>query len=228
MKTRGANFDLWFHASPGATEVRDDGVHLWNCDLDDTAGGRAAGESCLSAGERERATRLKNETARRRFVRGRAFVREVLGRLLGVAPRALEIGVGANGKPHLVTPTSPIRFNVSHSGDLLVLVVNYGAEIGVDVELVASGSDLLAMARDHFARPEVRQLEAAAPDARIEFFYRLWTAREAAAKLSGYGIARASAETAAIAPRLEVCHFELELKSGRPHAVGAIARVGRD
>src|SRR5206468_2895027 len=111
----------------------------------------------LSASELARAERLKSRLARRRFVARCAFVRHVLGDLAGVPPAALEFRDGPHGKPRLAFPgdangerVAALDFNLSHSENVLALAVAFGGEVGIDVEVVQPGVDVLAVAEAHF------------------------------------------------------------------------------
>ena len=99
---------------------------------------------------------------RRRWVAARWALRSVLARYLGGAPAAIELGLGERGKPHLAEPGSTLRFNLSHSGELALIAVAAGREVGVDVQLIGS------------RRPSG--------------FYAEWARREAVAKCHGVGL----------------------------------------
>jgi len=69
----------------------------------------------------------------------RGFLRELLGRYLEHDPRELRFVLGAHGKPALLSPggtgaVEDLRFNLSHSGDLALVAVSAGQEVGVDIE----------------------------------------------------------------------------------------------
>ncbi|HEX7058281.1 MAG TPA: hypothetical protein VF176_00310 [Solirubrobacterales bacterium] len=65
-------------------------------------------------------------------------LREVLSLYLDEDPTEIELQTGEHGKPFLADPSHPLRFNLSHSGDLALVAVTHGLEIGVDVQLVGS------------------------------------------------------------------------------------------
>ncbi|MBL8113616.1 MAG: 4'-phosphopantetheinyl transferase superfamily protein [Acidobacteria bacterium] len=112
--------------------------------------------------------------------------RTVLGAWTGTAPEHLVFVDGPHGKPAL--PGGP-EFNVSHSGDAVLIGVVDGIPIGVDVERVREKPNLDGIARRFFSAPEAAYLESLAPEARTNAFYRLWTLKEALVKAIGTGIA---------------------------------------
>jgi 4'-phosphopantetheinyl transferase len=144
----------------------------------------AALAATLSVEEVERAQTMAPDRARR-FVAARGTLRELLGSLIGLAPSDVKIGYGAHGKPEL---DGPLRFSVSHSGELVLIAVALGREVGVDVELVRRLFD-----RDGFARAvlETEEQEAVTqlPEtARDSALLAAWTRKEALLKAAGEGL----------------------------------------
>lgn len=146
----------------------------------------------LSPAEQVRCARLPGVHADRAVV-ARALVRSELAAALGVEPQALTFVAGRHGKPAVLDPPQPIAFNLSHSGEWVVLAWHMSSDavaLGVDVEHRVTGSrDVLRLARRYFSRPEQLALEALAGDARDTLFYRLWTLKEAWVKAHGLALA---------------------------------------
>jgi 4'-phosphopantetheinyl transferase len=70
-----------------------------------------------------------------RFAHARIVRRRLLGAYLGATPLALEFAENGDGKPYLLGQLAwDLRFNLSHSEDLVVMAVACGREVGVDVE----------------------------------------------------------------------------------------------
>jgi phosphopantetheinyl transferase len=95
----------------------------------------------------------------------RSALRGVLSRYLDEDPEAIELRSGERGKPMLADPDPRLRFNLSHSGGLVLIAVCRDREVGVDVQ---------RMRRRGRERP---------PE-----FYAEWTKREAIAKCHGVGL----------------------------------------
>ncbi len=132
-------------------------LHLWHAQL----GGDSPAASALPAAERERAERLTRPEARRHWVASRWALRRVLGHHLGREPAEIELRLGEHGKPYLADPGVALRFNLSHSGELALIAVVEGLEVGVDVQRLGP-------------RPAE--------------FYAHWTRHEAIAKCHGVGL----------------------------------------
>jgi len=165
-----------------------DRVHVWYLSLATAPVTDLA--SLLTEGERTRAARFVFEPDRRRFVATRGWLRHLLGRYLGLAPGAIVLGAGPQGKPSFEARGSQrgIEFNVSHSGDRSLLAFSLGRPVGVDVELMADKPDLDDLARACFTPRELERFTSSPSNRRLESFFGLWTAKEAYLKTKGGGL----------------------------------------
>jgi 4'-phosphopantetheinyl transferase len=94
-------------------------------------------DDLLGADERARAERIVPARKRVLWARSRGVLRALLGRYLDRDPRDLRFALGPHGKPALAhdgADEGDLRFNLSHSGDLALVAVSAGREIGVDIE----------------------------------------------------------------------------------------------
>ncbi len=192
-------------------------VDVWVVALE-TGGGEAA-LSTLSDSEREFARRLRVGVGA--WVAARVALRRILGRYLGLAPGKVAFETGASGKPRLAPGGSAdLRFNLSHCGDVALIAVRLGREVGVDVEEVRPGVDGAAISRDVFTAPERQGLVALAAEEPGETFFKYWVRREALAKATGRGIAFPPAEDDA--------QFTVRELDGIPGFAAALASEGAD
>lgn len=175
-------------------------LHVWRARLD-SGGWPATGD--LPAVERDRAAALHRPEARRRWVAARWALRGVLGRYLERKPAQIELGLGERGKPMLAAPGASLRFNLSHSGNIALVAVAQGPEVGVDIERIKPRGDLLALARRALAPGEAAALETTLPESRPAAFHAAWTRREAIAKCLGTGLAAPLPEAAVAVRNLE-------------------------
>ena len=118
-----------------------------------------------------------------RWANARAGLRMVLAQYLDEDPAALKIK--DEGKPRL-EPASPLRFNLSHSGDIAVIAVATEREVGVDVERIEPDRDVQRLAKRMFLAGEQQAVEEA--DDRALTYHRYWVAKEAFAKATGKGL----------------------------------------
>jgi 4'-phosphopantetheinyl transferase len=99
----------------------------------------------------------------------------------------LEISRSPNGKPYLAGEIR-LRFNLAHSGIVVLVAVALDVEVGVDVERLRPMPDCLAVA-GRFFTPEDAAAIAEIPLAEREReFFRRWTRTEAMLKARGLGL----------------------------------------
>lgn len=140
----------------------------------------------LSRAEQRRLSAFRLNADRERLLLGRGGLRWLLGLWLGLAPEAVPLETGAHGKPHC--PGGP-AFNLSHSGDLILLGLHASRPVGVDVERLRPALDWQAIAQ-RMLPPAERGALAAAPEAeRPAAFLAAWCRLEARLKASGAGLA---------------------------------------
>jgi 4'-phosphopantetheinyl transferase len=141
----------------------------------------------LSEDEMVRANQFRFGHLRDRFIVGRAGLRIVLARYLGMSPSGLQFNYSARGKPSLAG--NNLQFNLAHSDELALLAVAKNLPVGVDVERIRPMPDGLDIARRFFAASEVAAFGDIPPSAHDEAFFNLWTRKEAWLKATGDGIA---------------------------------------
>lgn len=169
----------------------DDGaIELVTTQLDVAPPAIARATELLSLGERHRARRFADVHAGRRFVAGRARLRQLLGERLGLAPTRVELACGYHGKPLLAGQHAAARlcFNLSHVGDMTVYAFGRGRQVGVDVEplrSVAGADEILGRLSSSRERAEYGTLDAAE---RPLGFINWWTRKEAFTKALGSGL----------------------------------------
>jgi 4'-phosphopantetheinyl transferase len=122
-------------------------------------------------------------------VSARGQLRIILGRYLGVEPRAVPITVEHNGKP-ILDPSlgSGLHFNVSHSEALAVYAVTQCGRVGVDVERPRYIPNAEGLVERFFTPRERVQFFALAASERQPAFFRAWTRKEAVLKAIGRGV----------------------------------------
>lgn len=162
-------------------------VHVWrvNVDSPEIQTGRLA--SYLSEDEAARSGHFHFERDRRRFIVARGLLREVLALYIQKEPRELHFSYNPFGKPALADNES-LRFNLSHSAELILIGITCRRDIGIDVEQIHRDLAVESIARRFFTPREVNQLEKLSASNRLAMFYRYWTRKEAYVKAIGEGI----------------------------------------
>jgi 4'-phosphopantetheinyl transferase len=168
------------------------GVDVWLAEAD-TARDLVVLGRCgdlLTREERESCAAFHHEVDRRRAVVSRALVRSTLSRYAPVPPEEWRFERGPHGRPEIAAPKGPpLRFNLSHTRDLVACVVTLAVDVGVDLERTTGDLDELALARSVFSSGEIAALRSLTPPARRRRFLEIWTLKEAYLKARGMGLA---------------------------------------
>jgi 4'-phosphopantetheinyl transferase len=169
----------------GPLEVKSGEIHLWRADMDlEGINALPALEQTLSADELAKARWFRKEQDRDCYVFARAALRSILAGYLKTTPGEPVFRYGPQGKPELANAV--VRFNMSHSHELVLCAVGHADDVGVDVERVRPGveQDLAAC----LPPAALRVLNALPPTARRRAFFQGWTRMEAYSKAGGEGL----------------------------------------
>jgi|GEM_PF-4755105 len=122
---------------------------------------------------------LQGKSAKRvvTFVWSRALLRQLCCQQLKVSPCQVEISLPAANKIQLLVAGKSVFCSVSHSQQLVAVVISSSGEVGLDVEHISSKRDKrryadIYPALRHWCDSDLR-------------FYQRWTAIEASIKLVG-------------------------------------------
>jgi len=173
-----------WNSANAAAPLRAGEVHLWRAQLTPTDAIRAT----LSLDDLRRAERFHFERDRERFIASRGIQRRVLSQYLGADAHEMQFEAGPFGKPQLPGDTT-LRFNLSHSGDLMLLAITHAREIGVDVEFMKSNVPFETLADHYFDPEDAWDLRLLPASQRAWKFYDVWTCTEAQLKANGIGLA---------------------------------------
>jgi 4'-phosphopantetheinyl transferase len=179
---------VW-HSPRGIYVLPPDEVHVWRASLDQVQGQIAGLVDLLSPEEQERAKRFHFETDRQRCILARGLLRLLLGHCLGRSANQLQFEYNDFGKPILAGGLHPsVQFNLSHSGDIVLIALSRGRALGVDIERMRMDVAAKEIAARFFSADECRALATVAPAARCAAFFDCWTRKEAYLKARGDGL----------------------------------------
>ena len=189
-------------------------------------------EALLSCQEQQKINRLRRPDDRQRTLLGRGVLRLVLGAWLDRDPAALRFAAGPHGKPQLLHPgpSTPHgkmpqgkvpQFNISHSGELILLAFHAAAPVGVDVERQQPDLDWRPVARRCLAPAQVESLLALPAAEAASAFVECWCALEAGLKARGVGLAQAR-EVHALAIEPQLRRWRLDLPAGYSGSVALL------
>ena len=143
----------------------------------------------LSEGERRRAARFRSERDGRLYQVAHVLVRLVVADVLHLHPGQVEFECGDHGKPHNRGGSDgrPLGHSLSHSGDVVALVVAEDRRVGIDVELVSPQHDSEALAAT-MPSFELSAIDPAVDPSGTQALLSRWTAAEALLKGVGVGL----------------------------------------
>lgn len=116
------------------------------------------------------------------------WVKDIISKETGLLVEKLSFHYGEHGKPMLTEEVleriGNFDFNLSHSGDYLVLAVS-DKPVGIDIEHIRK--DRISVAKRFFCREEYEELLFLTGEERDRRFLEYWTMKEAYVKRIGTG-----------------------------------------
>ena len=182
--------DTAAHVNRKLLHLPDGEIHLWSANVHDFAVAELilVAQQWLSEQELVRYQRLQIAAQRHRFLLGRWLLRQTLSRYLDKEPAQWQFIENEYGKPALLGIDAQLQCNLSHSGDFIVLALVAGHELGVDIEYSNRARRFQALGERHFSETEVAILQALTGESEQQYFYELWTLKEACLKAVGSGL----------------------------------------
>ena len=134
------------------------------------------------------------------------MLRTILGHYLKMRPGQLRFRYSYYGKPYLAEEDNreDLRFNLSHSGDLVLIAVTRGRDVGVNIERIRQDVLDEGIAERFFSQLEVATLRSLPADLQAGAFFNCWTRKEAYIKARGEGLS------------LPLDKFDVSLAPGEP------------
>jgi len=143
----------------------------------------------LNATEKVKQQRYKFAKDRHDALITRAFIRDLLSYYADVPPQEWQFEKGEKDKPEVINAPLPLRFNISHTKNLIVCAVTLNHDIGCDVENTSRSNDVLAIAERYFSEQETNELFSLPAQQQRNRFFDYWTLKESYIKAWGLGLA---------------------------------------
>lgn len=148
----------------------------------------AAYDELMNLEERQKQQKKRYAEDRHDALVTRALVRTVLSKYVEHSPQDWQFVKGDKGKPEILNPPIPLRFNISHTRDMIVCAVGLDADLGVDVEFIERNNSLLKIAEYKFAASEYDELSSHGEQTQRKRFFDYWTLKESYIKAVGGGL----------------------------------------
>jgi len=162
-------------------------IHTWLVNVDDVLHKIEILNRVISKDEKEKATKFRFKKDQNIFIISRGVLRILSAYYLNMGAKNIVFKYGEYGKPEYDF-YSDLKFNISHSGDLIVLSFAKDFDIGVDIEKVKDDFDVLEIASNFFSTLEIETLKKIPKAQQVYYFYRCWTRKEAFIKAKSLGL----------------------------------------
>jgi len=146
-------------------------------------------QAVLTPEETKKQQRYKFAKDRHDALITRVFVRDLLSKYVDIAPSDWHFDKGEKDKPEVMNCPLPLRFNLSHTKNLIICAVTLVNDIGCDVENTTRNNDVLAIADRYFSSTEIDQLFTLPKEHQRHRFFDYWTLKESYIKAWGLGLA---------------------------------------
>ncbi|MBK5143782.1 4'-phosphopantetheinyl transferase superfamily protein [Budviciaceae bacterium BWR-B9] len=127
-----------------------------------------------------------NPKRRQQYISGRWLLAELMFHQFS-CQELPDIVTSDNGRP-VFTDTQLPDFNISHSGEYIMVAVAQSGRIGLDVEHIRPRRKLMELAQYSFSDDEYQWLKNLPESEQTDSFWQLWTLRESVLKLSAKGV----------------------------------------
>lgn len=183
-------------------------IHIWKIPLFELQTGDL---DILADEELKRSQDFKHETARKVYICSRVAMRNIFSSYLNQPACELKFKTTPQGKPFLASHTTGLKFNLSHSHELILLAVSPSLELGVDLEQHKSIPNWKKIANKVFDSKTIDDLKK--EENPETAFLRAWTVFEARQKSLGEGIfgKRTSLTRSTASVMIDIDGFEASL-----------------
>lgn len=170
--------------------LSDGELHIWKINSENFIQSSPVLYEILSVEEKQRAERFHFENDKIVYICARSILRMLLSKYINQDYSSIDFNFNEYGKPELPEVINPknIKFNVSHSENLVLIGFIPNVSLGVDIEYILPNSDLIEIASKYFSSKEIDSLIRFPGEKRTEAFFNCWTRKEAFIKAVGEGL----------------------------------------
>lgn len=202
---------IWRHP-PSDLTLSEAEVHLWKSRITDyETDAELFYNGSLPKDEKEKADNIRSRENRKAYIISRGILRTVLSEYLKVEPGDIVFEYNEHGKPSIANRLNPrnVRFNLSHSRDVILYAVAKDKEVGIDVEYMRDVDRAERIIERFFSQEQRDFYNSQSDGIKKTAFFRLWTRREAYGKAMGRGFS---------VPAVD-CGIPLMRSDGKPASV---------
>lgn len=174
-------------ASLNTLFLEENKVHVWVIKKDSIIKFLEYYRDLLSIDEKKKSKTFRFSKDRNTYILARGALRLLLTKYLKIHPKNIVFNYCAFGKPKIKYDYT-IKFNVSHSGEMIVIAFCNDYDIGIDVEYIKRDFDVFDIVDNYFSKQEIKALHKIPNNQLTEAFFRGWTRKEAFIKAKSQGL----------------------------------------
>jgi 4'-phosphopantetheinyl transferase len=175
---------VWEKAKPSEA-INSGFAEIWRVHFPSYTNSIAELYEILRPEEKSRSALFHQIKDKQRFIIGKAALRILMGNYLNTDPGTIRFIYGMYNKPALKEKRELIDFNISHSGDYILIAVA-NTPLGVDVEYYNTCFEVKQVMEYAFSKDEISFIKSQYDYYSV--FYQLWTCKEALLKAISNGL----------------------------------------
>ena len=141
----------------------------------------------MSLEEIKHANSFRYEKDKNCFITSRMVLKYLLSYYTKTQPEIIKLQYTCHGKPYYINKQN-VQFNISHSHEYVVLAFVLIDKVGIDIEYHENNIDIFQLYREVFSLLEAEEFHKCnSIIKKKDFFYRIWTLKEAFLKGKGKG-----------------------------------------
>jgi 4'-phosphopantetheinyl transferase len=194
------NLEIWKSAIPRFCKsspqklqgkiLQEGEIHVWYAKLDQSMPSVDNIKHLLTTAEKSRVERFHFDRDKIRYIGAHAILKILLSYYLDTRPHSINFQAGRYGKPALnkIKHKGGLRFNMSHSEGIALYAITRNCEIGIDIEKIREIPEADNIVKRFFSKNEIKKYYTAPNSRKREFFFEIWTRKEAFTKAIGSGL----------------------------------------
>lgn len=160
-------------------------IELYFCYISDFS--KDALIEILSPSECQKVKSFRLEEEQNQFLISKALLKLILARYTGQTAQSIQLSYSINGKPY-ITNKSGVQFNLSHTGNALLIGFTKNVDIGVDIERVNRTVNFSKIIPLLYSEKELETFNSLKDNDKNDSFFKSWTCKEAFIKAKGSGL----------------------------------------
>ncbi|PID77903.1 MAG: hypothetical protein CSB21_02930 [Deltaproteobacteria bacterium] len=185
------------------------GFEIWKCQVSKLKKDMEFFAGFLSSDEVKKARSLKIENDRLLFIISRSILRFLISGYLEKEPDKICFSYGDKGKPEIILSKDEpyFSFNLSHSGDIILICFSKFSHCGIDVEKFRKIKNFKLIVQKYFHSEEKDFLNCLPRNLQEDMFFKIWTLKEAYIKAHGLGAGKSFESFSVFLNKLQNSNF---------------------